>query len=91
MSTCPTSGAKLYGVTTDEAVDAVEARRRKLMMLAKEITLTDEERWELAEYLLHRDVTTWSTLNDAERCRLLDACEGYQYIDVLLSLRPPIS
>lgn len=73
-------------------VDAVEARRRKLMMLAKEIFGDDDrarqERMELASYLLRRDVTTWSTLDDAQRSRLLDALEGYQLVDVLLSLRP---
>lgn len=79
--------------TVERTVDPVEARRRKLMMLAKEIFGDDErarsERLELAEYLLRRDVTTWSTLTDDERRRLLDACEGFQYIDVLLALRPP--
>ena len=73
-------------------VDAVEARRRKMMMLCKEIFGDDErarnERIELAEYLLRRDVPTFSGMPDAEVRRLLDALEGYQMVDVLLSLRP---
>lgn len=69
-------------------VDAAEARRRKLMMLCKEIGLTRDERHELASYMLRRDVTTYSGLDDTQISRLLDAAEGYQLIDVLLSLRP---
>lgn len=78
-----------------DPVDAAEARRRKLMMLCKEIFGDDdrarEERLELATYLLRRDITTYKGLDDAQVSRLLDAVEGYQLIDVLLSLRPPVA
>lgn len=59
------------------------ARRRKLYMLAKEIGLSDEERWSLAEYLLRRDITSWKDLDDAQVCRLLDAIEGWALISEL--------
>lgn len=76
--------------TVDDAVpEAAEARRRKLFAICAEIGLTRDERHQLSEMLLHRDITTWATLEDADRCRLLDALEGYMLIDVLLSLRPP--
>lgn len=73
-------------------MDGAEARRRKLMMLCKEVFGDDDEarreRLELACYLLRRDITTYKGLDDAQVSRLLDAVEGYQLIDVLLSLRP---
>lgn len=34
--------------------------RRKLMVLAREFGMTDEERWGYASMMLGRDVTTWS-------------------------------
>lgn len=76
-------------VAVDTVDDAVEARRRKMFALAKEITLTREERLQFSEMLLRRDTTTWKDLTDDDRRRLLDALEGYMLIDVLLSLRPP--
>ena len=69
--------------------DTVEARRRKLFALAGEIGLTRDERLEIACYLLRRDITSWKQLDDEQRSRLLDALEGYQLVEVLLSLRPP--
>lgn len=71
------------------ALDAVEARRRKMFALIAEIGLTREERIELAEMLLHHDVASYKDLDDAQRCRILDALEGYVMVDVLLALRPP--
>lgn len=66
---------------------------KKLMLLCDEIFGTDEaareDRLELAEYLLRRDVTTFNDLDPAQVCRMLDACEGYQLIEHLKSLRPP--
>ena len=72
-------------------VDAVEARRRRLFALAGEIGLTRDERLEIATYLLRRDITSWKQLDDDQRSRLLDALEGYQLVEVLLSLRPPVT
>lgn len=63
---------------------------RKLMLLARsEIGLTDDERHELGEYLLRRDLRSWSELEPHQVNRLLDACEGYLLIDALKRLRPP--
>ena len=66
-----------------------EARRRKLMASAKEVGLTREERIELAQYILRRDITTWKTLDDDQVLRLLDAFEGFHLIVELLAQRPP--
>lgn len=78
---------------TDTDIDTAEARRRKMFVLCGEIFGTDErargERHELATYLLRRDVTTFKDMPDEQVKRMLDALEGYQMVDVLLSLRPP--
>lgn len=68
-------------------MDNVEARRRKMWVLSKEIGLTDEERVELAQYILRRDITSWGGLDDGQVTRLLTAMEGFQLIRDLLSLR----
>lgn len=72
--------------------DHAEARRRKVFVLCAEIFGTDErareERLELAQFLLRRDVTSYSELDDAQRSRLLDALEGWQLISALLEMRP---
>lgn len=69
-------------------MDNVEARRRKLWVRCKEIGLTSDERVELAQYMLRRDVTSWVKLDDGQVSRLLDAMEGYQLIRDLLAMRP---
>lgn len=68
--------------------DHAEARRRKCHVLVKEIGLTREERIELAQFLLRRDITSWTQLDDEQNTRLLDALEGWQLIDALLAMRP---
>jgi len=73
----------------DERDGPQAARHRKLMASAKEVGLTQEERIELAQYILRRDITTWSTLDDAQVLRLLDAFEGFHLIVELLAQRPP--
>ena len=70
----------------DPALGA-EARRRKVYMLAKQLRLTREDRLQLAEVLLWRDVPSWSALTDAEIGRLLDAFEGYALIAMLIDQR----
>jgi hypothetical protein len=64
-----------------------EARRKKLMMVAREIGLTREERMELASYILRRDVRTWKSLDEVQVLRLLDALEGFELLSQLLALR----
>ena len=56
------------------------------MKLYREL-LTREERMELASYILRRDITTWKSLTDEQRWRLLDAIEGYHLITTLLEQR----
>lgn len=65
------------------------ARRRKLMMVARELGLTDQERMEFASYMLRRDITTWKTLSDAQVWRLLDGLEGFEMLVELLRQRVP--
>lgn len=63
-------------------------RQRKLFLLLKnEIGLTDDERIELAQFLLRRDVTSYKQLDDEQVGRLLDAAEGYQLITALKEMR----
>lgn len=67
---------------------------RKLFLLCDAIFGKDErareERLELATYLLRRDITSFSELDHAQTCRLLDACEGYELITALLAMRPKV-
>lgn len=58
---------------------------RKLFLLCDEIGLDREQRIELAEYLLRRDIDTFNDLDPAQVSRMLDACEGYQLITHLRS------
>lgn len=67
--------------------DILEARRRKLFVLAKEIGLEREERMELAKAILWRDITSWRQLDDDQVRRMLDALEGYEKIRWLLEVR----
>ena len=64
------------------------ARRRKIFWHADQIGLTRDERIELAQYLLRRDVVSWKNLEDDQVDRLLDALEGWALIRTLLELRP---
>lgn len=73
--------------SADPASLTPELRRRKLMMVARELGLTREERMELASYILRRDIITWKKLSDERVLRLLDALEGYELIRDLLLLR----
>jgi hypothetical protein len=63
---------------------------RKLHLRAKEIGLTRDERIDLTQFLLRRDVTSWKQLDDDQVLRLLDCLEGYQLIEALLAQRPPV-
>lgn len=56
-------------------------------MLAKGLCLSREERIELTQYLLRRDITSWEQLTDDQVVRLLDALEGYQLVRDLLAMR----
>lgn len=64
-------------------------QRRKLHQRCDEIGLTRDERLHLAEYLLRRDITSFSQLDEAQVLRMLDALEGFELIVALLAQRPP--
>ena len=57
----------------DTLVTPVERRRRKCHVLADEIGLGREDRRELAELILHRDITSWRDLTPEDYDRILDA------------------
>ena len=63
------------------------ARRRKLFVLADHIGLTRDERIEFSKAMLWRDLTSWSSLTDAQVDRLLDALEGYVLVQHTLMNR----
>lgn len=67
--------------------DTVEARRRKLHMVAKEIGLSRDDRIELSQYILRRDITSWKQLDDDQVVRMLDALEGFALVTWLLARR----
>ncbi|WP_373070177.1 hypothetical protein [Gemmatimonas sp.] len=52
------------------------ARRRKIFLLADALGLTRDERIELAEVILRRDLVSWKQLDDAQVDRMLDVLEG---------------
>jgi hypothetical protein len=64
--------------------------QRRLWSLTRSIGLTDEERMELADQVLKRDVTTWSTLSVDEMRKLGDYLHGFELVFALLQLRPTI-
>lgn len=64
-------------------------RRKKMYAVAKEIGLSRGERIELAQYLLRRDISSWSDLDEDQVCRILDAMEGWLLIETLNAMRPP--
>lgn len=62
-------------------------QRRKLHVWADEAGLSRNERIDVAQYLLRRDITSWSQLDDGQVARLLDAFEGHHLIGEILSQR----
>lgn len=53
---------------------------KRLMVLARQCALTREDRIELAEVLLRRDITSWNDLTNEEARALGFAMEGFAYI-----------
>lgn len=70
-------------------MDSLAIKRRKAMHYCDLYGLTRQDRLELAEMLLRKDVETWSTLDETELFRLLDALEGYGLITHLMQDRQP--
>jgi len=83
----PTDGKVSHRPMAERAYGTPADRRRKLMMVSREIGLTRDERLELASYILRRDVTTWKTLSDEQVWRMLDALEGFELISTMLEDR----
>lgn len=67
--------------------EVIDARRRKLFGYADTFGMTRQERIDLAEMILRRDVTSWKDLNSEQVNRLLDAFEGAALIMHLLQTR----
>lgn len=67
----------------------LSAKRGKLFVYADQFGLTREERVELAETMLRRDVDSWKNLTARDIDRLLDAFEGAALIMFLLENRSP--
>lgn len=51
------------------------------MIYARHYEMTREDRLELAEILLRRDVRSWKDLDENQLVRLLDALEGFALIN----------
>jgi hypothetical protein len=68
-----------------EDTEGPEARRRKLYMTARDIGLSRDQRLELAEYVLRRDIATWKNLSDEQVTVLLNGLECYLLVTFLLA------
>lgn len=71
----------------DDREDVIDVRRRKLFGYAATFGMSRQERIDLAEMMLRRDVTSWKDLNGEQVNRLLDAFEGAALIMHLLATR----
>lgn len=63
------------------------AARRKLHQRCGELGLTRDERLHYAEYMLRRDVSSFSDLDESQVLRLLDGIDGFELIVELLRQR----
>lgn len=61
----------------------VSPTMRLLFQLCDEARLDRQDRIDLAEIMLQRDVASYLDLEEAEVARLLDALRGYQYVSHL--------
>lgn len=67
--------------------NGIENKRRKLFAYADTFGMSRQERIDLSEILLRRDITSWQDLTDSQVDRLLDAFEGAALIIHLLETR----
>ena len=72
---------------SDAAGGSRDPKLLKLFMYADTFGLTRDERLELAQMILRRDITTWKTLEPAQIDRMLDAFEGATLLFHLLQQR----
>lgn len=63
-------------------------RRKMAYALAKQLGLSREERHELAEFILKRDVRSWNELSDSQMERLADGLNVTVCVATLISQRP---
>lgn len=69
--------------------EPVVIKRRKAMHYCTLYGLTRQDRLDLAEMLLRRDISTWKDLDDDDMTRLLDALEGFGLVSHLMQTRQP--
>lgn len=67
--------------------DGATTKRRKAMHYASVYGLDRQDRLELAEMILRRDVTSWKDLTEPELIRILDALEGFGLVTHLRTSR----
>lgn len=65
----------------------IDTLRKRAFALADEFGLDPDERVEIAEMLLKKDVYSWSTLKEEDFQRLVDALEGARLLGVLKRMR----
>lgn len=70
--------------------EGFDARRKKLFIYASNFGLTRDERIELSEMLLRRDITSWNDLSESQVLRLLDAFEGAALLHYLTQQRAQV-
>lgn len=68
----------------------LEAQRR-LWGLTHSLGLDRDERIELSEMILKRDVVSWTTLSLDEMRKIGDYLHGYELVAALLALRPTVA
>lgn len=78
----------MIGGMGDDKVDNRELKRRKLWLWVDTYQLTRQERLDLAQYLLRRDIETWKDLSELQVDRLLDALEGFHLVAEIIHSRP---
>lgn len=61
-------------------MDTRSPRFVKAMTQARNFGLTRDDRIDLAEYLLRRDIQSWTELTEDQLSRVLDALDGCSYI-----------
>lgn len=59
---------------------------KKIFQRCDEIGLDRDDRMELAQYLLRRDIVSFKDLTEAQMDRMLDALEGFDLISHLLAV-----
>jgi hypothetical protein len=67
--------------------DPKQVKLTKAMIYARTYGLTRDDRLELAEILLRRDVASWKDLDENQLVRLLDALEGFALVNHLRTTR----